>query len=145
MKDKKNNVSVILAILAIVVIAIILIVATIMKFDYDNKKVEEPNTEENGNNNDSSNNDDVQDDQLILAQQQAINYILALENSFQQNLTNDPTYVIPNNEYITDVVYDLGVDAYPEVINFFIENGKVTKGNITINNYSFNYENGILS
>lgn len=143
MKDKKNNISVILAVIAIVVIVIILALATFIKFNYDNT-LNQANDEESENN-DFNNNDVIEDENLDLSKQHATNYILALESSFQQNLSNDPNYVMPNNEYITEVIYDLGIDVYPESVNLFVQEGKVVRGNITINAYTFNYENGFLS
>ena len=143
MKEKKNiDLGVVLAILAIIIIAGGLVFATIIKYNYDNDvdidmpQEEDPNLEED---------DDNQNEDIILFKKQASTYILALESSFQQNAINDPTYQIPSNQYLTEVIFNIGVDVYPDTINLFVENGKIISGNITIGNYTFTYNNGILS
>ena len=78
---KKENISVILAIVGIVLILLVLVFATILKVDYDNK--------ENGNVVDEPTESvkqpiDNTADELNIAQENAVNYISALEDSYQK-------------------------------------------------------------
>lgn len=133
MKKQKRRLdySVVFSFLAIIIIIIGLIFATIIRFNYD-----ETNKKTDFNETATTN--------IEVAKQNALTYIDFLEASYQANRVNNPDYILPDNIYITDVDTNLGLGLYPTSVNLFVVAGQVQSGTITISEYTFEYQNGIL-